>query len=260
MFTSVTLTGTIQSQPGNDVANAVVTLTLSHQITDGTTDITPVAQSTKADSSGAFSIAVPANDDSTTLPVGTFYTVTITSAAGATLDSFSVVVPHASAPTVDLFSLARLGSAPSPSVPFVISVNGESGIVVLEESSGSVIPSNFVPLTAPLTNGVYHASAGEFVIISDPDGSGGDVYLPPVAEAGKGAVVAWKCALVASQYLHLLPDPSDSGVTIDKYTSIVVSPTNPPAVAVVICDGNKWWTVSGYVADSGSGYGILYAG
>jgi hypothetical protein len=144
--------------------------------------------------------------------------VVLTAASGATLDSFSVVVPHASAPTV------------------VVSVNGESGVVVLEETSGSVIPSNFVPLTTPLAGGIYQASAGQFVILSDSGNHGGSVYLPTVASAGKGGVVAFKVAVKAGDTSNVLfPNSADSGVTIDGYESISYGVNI--GVGVFICDG-----------------------
>lgn len=130
-FTQVSLTGTLLSQTGAVIAGASVRITLSHEMSDGSTGLYPAnyGQQVVSSSSGTFSVTVPANDDSTTVPVGTYYTCVITDQSQRQLDSFQVVVPHASAPSVDLFSLARLGNAPSPATPYVISVNGESGIV-----------------------------------------------------------------------------------------------------------------------------------
>ena len=107
-FTTLALTGTIQNSPGTAIPNAVVTLECSSQISDGTTDITPAPIVASTNSSGEFTVSdVPANDDSTTTPTGTFYYVTITK-SGEIVDSFKVSVPAADAPSVGLFSLPRI--------------------------------------------------------------------------------------------------------------------------------------------------------
>lgn len=66
-----------------------------------------------------------ANDDASTLPTGTYYTVVIN---GTT---FKVVVPHSAAPTVDLLTLAQITN-PTPTYPYVASFNGRNGIVIPE--------------------------------------------------------------------------------------------------------------------------------
>lgn len=154
-FTSVTLIGTVEMQPGTAIAGAIITVTLSHLIYDGVTEITPIAQTATTDSSGHFSITVPANDDTTTLPLGTFYYVVITKANGSALDSFTAIVPHSGAPTFDLFSLARLETPPAQSTPYVVSINGQSGVVDLDETpiktmvqvSGTQFVLDGVPVT-----------------------------------------------------------------------------------------------------------------
>lgn len=129
-FTSVTLTGTIEQSPGVAASGATVAMTLSNQISDGTTDLTPATVSARCNGSGVFSLGpIPANDDSTTNPAGTFYRVTITY-GGKTLDTFSVIVPHADAPTVNLFSLPRIGNPPTAASYGVASFDGRTGVVV----------------------------------------------------------------------------------------------------------------------------------
>ena len=129
-FTQITLTGVVELSPGVAAPYAKVALILSSLITDGVTEIAPRPVGAECDGEGNFSVVVPANNDPTTLPVGTYYNVTVTY-NNTQLDSFSVIVPHASTP-VDLFSLARLGNAPAPSNPYVSLFNGRNGIVQLQ--------------------------------------------------------------------------------------------------------------------------------
>ena len=133
-FTNVTLTGTVELQPGVPAPFATVSATLSSEISDGATVIEPFTNTATCNASGVFSLGpLPANDDSTTTPVGTYYTINIAFSAGpdSVDDPLKVIVPHASAPSVDLFSLARLGNAPAPSTPYVVSVNGMNGVVTV---------------------------------------------------------------------------------------------------------------------------------
>jgi hypothetical protein len=131
-FTTLTLTGTIETSPGSPVGEAVITAVLSHTISDGVSDIGIAPIIAKSASNGTFSLTVQANDDSTTVPQSTYYNFTVATGAGQVLDQFSAVVPSADAPTVSLFALARLSGAPSPATPYVVSVNGSSGILTLD--------------------------------------------------------------------------------------------------------------------------------
>lgn len=106
MFTAITLTGTVELSPGVPAGLAVVRALLSAPITDTQTEITPTWVQATADVNGAFSIVVPANDDETTQPTGTFYSFSI-DYQGSTLDAWQSIVPHATTPK-HLFSLARL--------------------------------------------------------------------------------------------------------------------------------------------------------
>lgn len=193
-FTSVTLTGTVEASPGVGVSGAIVTATLSSEISDGSTIIEPRAVSAQCDSSGNLptsgaTLTVPANDDSSTIPSGTFYSISI-SGPGIPTDSFKVIVPHASAPSVDLFSLARLGNAPPASTPFVESVNGQNGVVSLYARPIVLAPVDWVYL---------NLSALSFSI---------DAYTYANGTAGVGATVTQNT-------------PSDGALSIDGGTPSV---------------------------------------
>lgn len=127
-FTSVAITGTVTLSNATPASGAVVSLLLNTPITDGTQIVAPEAVSTRCASDGTFSVTVNANDDTTTLPTGSYYEVTITYGS-ATLDTFNVIVPKASAPTVNLFTLAQLTN-PNVATPYVSSFNGRNGTIV----------------------------------------------------------------------------------------------------------------------------------
>ena len=55
-FTYVTITGTIERQPGTPAVGAIVGMMLSHAITDGVADITPLRNTAVCDSEGDFSL------------------------------------------------------------------------------------------------------------------------------------------------------------------------------------------------------------
>ena len=137
-FTNVALTGTVNLEPGKPAPAAVVAMTLSNEISDGSKIIEPFTTSVRTLHDGTFSITVPANDDSTTTPQNTYYTVSIT--FGVTvIDTWAVIVPHADAPTVDLFSLARIGVGNLPVPTYgVQSIEGLNGNVVFGSPDGSI--------------------------------------------------------------------------------------------------------------------------
>lgn len=62
-FTQVALTGTIEASPGVALASATVTATLSGEMSDGVTVVTPLGVSARTAADGTFSLTVPANDD-----------------------------------------------------------------------------------------------------------------------------------------------------------------------------------------------------
>ena len=104
-FTQVTVTGTIYlAGTVKPAIGAKVNMTLSSYITDGDSVITPsTPQTATCDSTGAFALSVVANDDPTTTPTGTYYTVVITSpTGGSTLDNFTTVVSYKNAPSINV--------------------------------------------------------------------------------------------------------------------------------------------------------------
>lgn len=134
-FTQVTLTGTIEESPGVPRTDATITATLSGEMSDGVAVITPSAVSTQVASDGTFSLTVAANDTPSTTPTGRYYNFIVTANQGATVDQFSAVVPQASAPSVPLYSLPRLGPSPSVSLAYgVSSFNTRTGVVVLSKA------------------------------------------------------------------------------------------------------------------------------
>ena len=144
-FTSVTLTGTVDLANSTPASGATVQATLNAPITDGVTVVEPQALSTRCLSDGTFSLAVLANDDTTTQPTGTFYQIVVIYGSQI-LQQFNVVVPHADAPTVNLYTLARLTN-PQIAQPYVsqllagtgitLSPPGGTGQVTVSSSGGS---------------------------------------------------------------------------------------------------------------------------
>lgn len=136
-FTQVTLTGTVMLSNATPASGASVTLTLNTPITDGTTIVAPEAITARCATNGTFSLVVNANDDTTTLPTGTYYEVVI-GYGTERLDSFNVVVPHADAPSVNLFTLATL---PNPNVvsPYVSQITAGSGITLSPAGGTGVV-------------------------------------------------------------------------------------------------------------------------
>ena len=172
-FTLIELTGTVEVPNGTTVvgvAGATITLTLSTPVTDGVSQLEPNPVVITCNGSGAIPSGtyVPANDDSTTTPTGSAYKVQISNASPAINDVFYVVVPHASYPSVDLFSLARLGGAPSSSTPYVISVNGQNGVVTVGAGSANVevLGFSFSYSLSGLTAGVafYTPTVGDILL------------------------------------------------------------------------------------------------
>jgi hypothetical protein len=127
-FTQVQLSGKVLLSNSTPAAGASVNLTLNTPITDGTTFVAPEPLTVRCASDGTFTLTVNANDDLTTQPTGTYYSVVI-GYGSQTLDSFNVVVLHADAPTVNLFTLAQL---PNPSVvsPFVSQILAGTGVTL----------------------------------------------------------------------------------------------------------------------------------
>ena len=129
-FTPVTLTGTVEVSPGVPAVGAVVQLRLSNEISDGTVIIEPLPIMKIADDAGNVSFTVPANDDETTVPAGTYYHIQVVykSVLSSSPDYFSVTVRAAYAPTVDLFSIPRLAPTNAPVIaPGATGATGADG-------------------------------------------------------------------------------------------------------------------------------------
>lgn len=146
-FTQVALEGTVTLDHETPANGAVVSLLLNTPITDGTQIVAPEPVTTRCASDGTFGLTVNANDDTTTLPLNTYYQVSITY-GNQTLSEFNVIVPKADISGVDLFSLAQL---PNPNVvnPYVsqlvagtgivLSPTGGTGQVIVSSSAGGIV-------------------------------------------------------------------------------------------------------------------------
>lgn len=134
-FTTLAITGVVKDASQTAIAGAVVNLQLNTAITDLVTEIPATIITDTADGSGNISYAsIVANDDTTTSPQNSFYTVTIFN-GDEIIDYFGVVIPHASAPTVNLFSLSRVNAATLPPINYgVASFNTRKGPVALTKA------------------------------------------------------------------------------------------------------------------------------
>ena len=209
-FTQVTVTGILYLGDSTTPANrAIVNMTLSSYLTDGDNVIAVTTQTTTCDSTGAFSLTVPANDDPTTSPAGTYYTVVITSATGgSTLDSFTTVVSYKDAPTVDLYSLPRATSTALPLVYGVSSVNGETGAV-----------TGLLPLAGGTMTGLL-ATAGQSINVRTlaagaATSESTDQYL---RSAGAGAAVSYPLPAATGSGRVLIFENADSSATPGVFT------------------------------------------
>lgn len=103
-FTSITVSGTFQNEDGTAAAGTLQ-FQLSAPMVNADLVIEPVPVTVTLNSQGKFSLPLKANDDPTTTPQGTTYTVIerITSSSNR---EYSIVVPHtAPGAAVDLSTL-----------------------------------------------------------------------------------------------------------------------------------------------------------
>lgn len=186
-FTQVTVTGTVNLSNDVPADGASVTFTLNTPITDGSQLVAPEGLTARCNSSGVFSIVLNANDDTTTLPQGSYYEVVI-SYGGAVLDSFNVIVPHGGGSTVQLFELATVSTAP-PGVIYVSQLIAGGGITLSPAGgTGAVtITAGVQPLTpTALKTAAYTAAPNDFVLANI---NGGNVPVTlPAAPADKTRV------------------------------------------------------------------------
>ena len=247
MFTQVTVTGTITLSNATPASGATVTFTLNTPITDGTQIVAPEPLSARCNSSGAFTITLNANDDSTTLPTGTYYTVTI-GYGEQTLDSFSVIVPHAAAPTVNLFTLAQL-SNPNVQTPYVVSVNGQNGIVTTPAlpPAAAVASANVASLSGLNTYDGYTLATADVVLLTAQ--STASQNGPWVAASGAWTRPAW-FASGTGQKAHTIA--VINGTTFGKSiwllqtnTTITVDTSAETWVQASSSGGSGGWTEQG---------------
>lgn len=125
-FTQVTVTGTVQLANQIPAAGATVTFLLSTPITDGVQTVAPSPVVATCSTAGTFSLTLNANNDATTSPAGSYYTVTVTYGP-VILDTLYVTVPAADAPTFSLFSLPQVTPTSPPQVLTGIAVLGTDG-------------------------------------------------------------------------------------------------------------------------------------
>jgi hypothetical protein len=95
-FTPITVTKSWENPDGSE-ATGSVTFTLSSQMTDTSTGESVAVETITATlAAGSISQTLLANDDETTIPPGTTYTVVETIDGGATL-TYPITVPSAAA-------------------------------------------------------------------------------------------------------------------------------------------------------------------
>ena len=223
-FTPVTVTGTVLNPDGSVAAGAIVNLRLSAAITDGVSEVVPTILAAACSNSGTFSIAgVVANDDSTTTPTGTYYDVRIY-VAGVLTDHFGVIIGHASAPTVDIFSLARVNTAALPVLSYGINsvTAGDLSIVIGGTGSAPTVetgtldkiatlhpPAAAVPLNAQKITGLANGSGAQ-----DAAAFGQIPVLPNLTESRTFAITgAIGVPVGGTNYIPPFFEPVDSGVT-----------------------------------------------
>lgn len=103
-FTSRTVTATYL-KPDSSAEVGTVSLELNESITDGTSAIPCIPATETLDANGTATWTVVANDDSTTVPAGSYYLV-VERLEGATVHTWTAVIPHVGAPaTFDLLTL-----------------------------------------------------------------------------------------------------------------------------------------------------------
>lgn len=177
-FTTVTVNGTLLNPLNAPVIGGQITFTLSQPISDGGANYVgsePI--SVLSGGSGTFTATLLANDDSTTMPTGTYYTVNVNTPWGN--QTFDIVVSKAYAPVVNLFSLPQvMPSTASPTaVPFVSELVAGSNIT-LSPSSGTGQVT--VSASGGGSNLVIDTTAGDF----QPDGTASAGSTGKIADAG----------------------------------------------------------------------------
>lgn len=175
-FSQVAVHGTVSV---SDATDTVVTFRLNTALTDGLTLLAPETLAADCASDGTFSITLPANDDNTTLPTGSFYRVEVVH-RGVAVSCFSIVVPSSSAGSgANLLSLTTLPVQNQPVVsPYVSIVDGVGtnlgAAQTLDVASLASEKWLVGTLNANLTVTVANATPGrKGVLLLTQDGTGG---------------------------------------------------------------------------------------
>lgn len=177
-FTTITVTGTVESPTGGPAAGAIVTATLSEPITDSSNLVAPLQVQATCNSAGQFAMTLAATDDLTTAPRGAMYTFTAWAGGVQIFGMPPVPLPAASAPTINWmllwvsahnlcvnpsFEHDTIGSLPAgwntgSSATFVASsatsLFGSGSGLLTRKVAGSgncYIVSNFMPTVAGVT-------------------------------------------------------------------------------------------------------------
>lgn len=175
-FSQVAVHGTVSV---SDATDTVVTFRLNTALTDGLTLLAPETLAADCATDGTFSITLPANDDNTTLPTGSFYRVEVVH-RGVAVSCFSIVVPSSSAGSgANLLSLTTLPVQNQPVVsPYVSIVDGVGTNLgpaqTLDLASLASEKWLVGTLNANLTVTVANATPGrKGVLLLTQDGTGG---------------------------------------------------------------------------------------
>lgn len=176
-FTTVTVEGTVTRPDGSPAPDGSVTLTLSAPIGDGSRVVAPRPLTAECAEDGSFSLTVVAGDDETTLPKGTYYEVLVAVGVQSIAEPFAVAISAADAPSVELFSLARLTAPEPPGNPWVSQILAGVGV---EVSPGSGTGAVTVSATASAVASVNGRSG---VVVLGPADVGADASGAAAAEA-----------------------------------------------------------------------------
>jgi hypothetical protein len=147
-FTQVQITGIITVENEVPAAGAQVQFLLSKSINDGATSgLFPLQFTTVCGVDGSFSVTVPANDDPSTSPAGTYYTVKIYYQGQYLGPPLKVVVPYNSSSSIDLFSLLPPASA-APNIFYVAKIIAGPGVNVSPSGGTGVVTLSVSPTFA----------------------------------------------------------------------------------------------------------------
>lgn len=183
-LTAVTVTGTVMTEE-NVPATGAINAQLSAAISNGASPVYGTQKiQARLDANGSFSLPLVANDDTDVTPSGTTWDFTLALDGYATPWTFSVVVPHADAPSVDLFTLAPVtNSEVKYSYVWGINANGAAQL------TGNVEFADTSTVTWSQAGGVMKATASPTGVTSIQANSG--AALAGAVEFADSATVTW---------------------------------------------------------------------